>query len=101
MVSSPDPPALAWPSAAHALTEPVAYFKNVAGHVGVHRDSGTLQAAAGTAVRFANRLVAARGATAGIAFKDGTLLTLGPGTELRVHKFVFEPREARYAFSGR
>lgn len=91
--------ALAWPCAARAQTEPVAHFKNVTGQVSIHRDSGTLQAEAGTALQVADRLVAARGATAGIAFKDGTLLTLGPGSELRLRDYVFEPRTARYAFS--
>ena len=29
----------------------------------------------------------------------GTRLTLGPGSELLVRDYVFEPRQARYAFS--
>jgi hypothetical protein len=33
------------------------------------------------------------------SLKDGTRLTLGPGSELLVRDYVFEPRQARYAFS--
>lgn len=86
-------------SAAHAQSGPVAHFKNVVGLVSVVRDSGSIVAESGTPLQVADRLVSAPGASAGIAFKDGTLLTLGPATELLVRDYVFEPREARYAFS--
>jgi hypothetical protein len=86
-------------SAASAQSQHVAHFKSVVGKVSVMRDGGPFLAEAGTLLHVADRLVSAPGASAGIAFKDGTTLTLGPATELLVRDFVFEPREARYAFS--
>lgn len=77
----------------------VALFKNVSGKVSVVRDSGSVEAKPGTTLLVSDRLVSAAGATAGIVFKDGTILTLGPASELLVRDYVFEPREARYAFS--
>ncbi len=77
----------------------VALMKNVTGHVDVVRDAGRVAASAGTPLFVSDRLVSAPGASAGIVFKDGTLLTLGPSTELLVRDVVFEPRDARYAFS--
>lgn len=84
---------------AHAEGDHVALLKNVAGKVSIVRDSGAVEAAAGSTLFVADRLVAAPGASAGIVFKDGTLLTLGPGADLLVRDYVFEPKQARYAFS--
>lgn len=77
----------------------VAIFKNVVGKVSIVRDSQSIDAQAGSPLLVADRLVAATGASAGIVFKDGTLLTLGPLADLKVRDYVFEPRESRYAFS--
>ena len=84
---------------AYADGDHVALFKSVTGQVSVIRDSGSVDATAGSTLFVADRLVSAPGASAGIVFKDGTLLTLGPGAELLVRDYVFEPKEARYAFS--
>ena len=85
--------------AANAAGDHVALFKNVTGKVSVVRDGARLDAVPGTTLFISNRLVSAPGASAGITFKDGTLLTLGPATELLVRDYAFEPRQARYAFS--
>lgn len=91
--------AVAFFAPAYAESDHVALFKSVSGKVSVVRERGTVEAQAGSTLFVADRLLAAPGASAGIVFKDGTLLTLGPGAELLVRDYVFEPREARYAFS--
>ena len=68
----------------------VALIKNVDGKVSIVRDSGSLEAKAGTTLFVSDRLVSDAGATAGIVFKDGTLLTLGPRAELLVRDYVFD-----------
>ena len=78
--------------------ESVAIVKNVSGSIVVQRDSGELAAAAGTQLFVADRIRSGAGASAGIVFKDGTLLTVGPATRIQVRDYVFEPKEARYAF---
>lgn len=89
--------ALSTPVLAH--DEHVALLKNVTGKVSIVRDAGTFEARPGTTLRVADQLVSAAGASAGIAFKDGTLLTLGPGAELQLRDYAFEPKDARYAFA--
>lgn len=76
----------------------VALLKNVTGSISVQRAGSTLAAVSGMVLLVSDRLVSAAGASAGIVFKDGTLLTLGPAAELHVRDYVFKPKEATYAF---
>lgn len=85
--------------AAAAADEHVALVKNVTGQVKIERNGELLVAAPGTTLFVADRLHAGAGATAGILFKDGTALTLGAGADLQVRDYVFDPADARYAFS--
>ncbi|WP_217703856.1 FecR family protein [Piscinibacter koreensis] len=76
----------------------VALLKNVTGTIAVHRGGASVPAVSGMTLFVADRLVSSPGASAGIVFKDGTLLTLGPATEVQVRDYVFKPKEATYAF---
>lgn len=86
-------------AAAHADDEHVALFKNVTGVVKVVRNDASLDAVPGMTLFVADRLVSQPGASGGVVFKDGTLLTLGPSSDVQVRDYVFEPKDARYAFS--
>ncbi len=77
----------------------VALFKNVTGTIKVQRNGAVMDATAGTTLLVSDRIVSGPGATGGVVFKDGTLLTVGPSTELQVRNYVFEPAEAKYAFA--
>lgn len=77
----------------------VALFKSVVGHVYVQRADSQLPAAPGMQLFVADRLTSDVGASAGIVFRDGTLLTLGAGSDVKVRDYVFEPKQAKYAFS--
>jgi FecR protein len=77
----------------------VALFKNVEGHVHVLRDNASLDAASGMTLYVSDHIVSDAGASAGIVFKDGTLITLGQFTDIKVRDYIFQPKEARYAFS--
>jgi hypothetical protein len=96
--------ALAAPWAAAAPQAPlddahVGLVKGVEGHVRVLRDNASLDAASGMTLFVSDRLVSDAAASAGIVFKDGTLLTLGPSSDIKVRDYVFQPKEAKYAFS--
>ena len=80
-------------------TEHVAIFKNISGNMKVVRDGSDVNATSGMAVLKSDRVVSDAGASGGIVFKDGTLLTLGPSTEVEIRNYVFEPKESQYAFS--
>ena len=89
---------MAGPLAAAPAGEHVALFKSVSGSVTVVRSSGPVTATAGMPLYVADRLVSAADATAGIMFKDGTAVTLGPASEIELRDYVFEPKDARYQF---
>lgn len=83
---------------ARAQEDPVALLKNVAGSVSIERNGATVGAASGALLFVSDRLLSGPGASAGIVFKDGTSLTLGPSADLQVRHYVFRPKEAKYAF---
>ena len=84
---------------AGAADEHVAIFKNVSGSIAVLRNDATLDAASGMELLVSDRLASGPGASAGVAFRDGTLLTVGPSTQIEIRDYVFEPKQAKYAFS--
>ncbi|MCW5623947.1 MAG: FecR domain-containing protein [Burkholderiales bacterium] len=82
-----------------AAEEHVAIFKNVSGAVNVMRGDTQIKATGGMPLHRSDTVRSAADASGGIAFKDGTLLTLGPSTELSIRDYVFEPKASQYAFS--
>ncbi len=82
-----------------AEDEHVALFKNVSGSMKIARNGEILDAVAGTNLFTSDKVVSGVGASGGIVFKDGTLLTVGPSTEVQVRDYVFEPKNAKYEFS--
>lgn len=77
----------------------VALFKNVSGTVKVMRGDAAIDAVPGTTLLATDRVVSGANASGGIVFRDGTLVTLGPSTEVQIRDYVFEPKEAKYQFS--
>ena len=79
--------------------EHVALFKNVTGRVRVVHAETTVDATPGMNLFTSDRIVSGADGSAGVVFKDGTLVTLGPSTEVHVRDYAFEPKNAKYAFS--
>ncbi len=77
----------------------VALVKSVHGAVTVTRQHKTFAVTTGATLRISDRVVTAPGASAGIVFRDGTLLSLGSGADIRVRDYVFEPKNGKFAFS--
>ena len=78
--------------------EQIATFKNVSGDIGIARNGSTLIAVAGSTLLVSDRIVSGTGSSAGIVFKDGTQLTLGPSTDIQVRDYAFEPKQSRFGF---
>ncbi len=87
------------PPLAGAADDHVALVKNVTGHVHIVRGAEDIPAVPGSVVLRSDELSSERGASAGIVFRDGTLLTLGQASRVKVRDYVFEPQDKRYAFS--
>ena len=81
-----------------AADDHVAIFKNVTGTMRIVRDGVTLDATPGVTLLTSDRVVSGVESTAGIVFKDGTLVTVGPSSEIQIRDYAFEPKDSKYAF---
>ncbi len=84
---------------AHADVDHVAIIKNVQGRLEILRNGSSTAAAPGDQLFVSDQLKSSAGASAGVVFKDGTLLTVGPSTDIKLRDYAYEPKEAKYAFS--
>ena len=81
--------------------EPVGYVKTVTGEAWVNTAGARLSAQPGTAVLLGSQLKTDKGATMGVAFKDNTLMSFGPDTELTVDEFVYAPAQGQLLLGTR
>ncbi len=84
---------------ARAQNDHIAIFKNVTGDIRIIRDDKTLVPVAGTQLLRLDKIQSGPDSTAGIVFRDGTQLTVGSSTEIKVNQYIFQPEDAKYAFS--
>ncbi|MGJ8621025.1 MAG: FecR family protein [Methylophilaceae bacterium] len=82
-----------------AETEHVALFKNATGDLKIIRGQSEIVPTAGSHLFRSDIILTSKNSTCGIAFKDGTLLTVGPSSEVNISEYIFEPEEAKYNFS--
>lgn len=86
------------------LALPVLAEENVAGSVktaqggsAVHRGADTIPIQAGMHLLVNDVIETAADGRLGIILQDGTRLSLGPNTELKIDSFVYEPVNAKFA----
>lgn len=72
-----------------AMAGDVGQVKTSKGAVTIVRDGQELPAPAGTVVRQSDRIMTRADGSAGIAFKDNSLLSLGPDSSLDISLFSF------------
>lgn len=77
----------------------VAIFKNTSGDIKVHRNKAVLAAAVGMPLMNQDQIVSGKGASAGMVFRDGTVITVGPSTDLKISEYQFEPEKSNYKFA--
>ena len=87
------------PNIALAEDGHVAIFKNVSGNIKVIRNKAELATTPGMQLMQSDVVVSGPDASGGIAFRDGTLLTVGASSEIEISQYVFQPKEAKYGFS--
>lgn len=84
---------------AWAQNDHIALFKNVSGDIRIVRDAKEIVPVAGTQIMRSDKILSGPQSAAGIVFKDGTQLTVGSSTEIKIDQYVFQPEDAKYAFS--
>ena len=91
----------AQPPADPPPAEAVGYVKTVAGDAWVTTLGQRVQAAPGTAVRVGSQLKTAAKASLGVTFKDNTVMSFGPDTELTVDEYLYAPAQGQLRLGTR
>src|SRR3569623_522042 len=77
----------------------VALLKNITGSTKGVRGDQKLDATPGMMLFTTDRIVSGPASTAGIVFKDGTLITVGESSEIEIRDYAFETKDSNYQFA--
>lgn len=80
---------------AHADTNVIGYVKTIKGEASVITAGQTTKAIVGTPVYVGSVLKTGSGASLGITFKDNTVMSFGPDTELTVDEYLYAPNKGK------
>ena len=86
---------------AQTTPEPVGYVKTVTGEAFVGTASQSVKAQPGTAVLLGSLLKTSKASSMGVTFKDNTLMSFGPDTEMSVDEYLYAPAEGDLKLSTR
>lgn len=89
------------PLLSQAQTEAVGTVKTVTGDAWVMTTGQRVKAQAGTAVFLGSQLKTAKSGSMGVTFRDNTLMSFGPDTELTVDEYLFAPAKGQYKLGAR
>jgi hypothetical protein len=91
-----------WAGAAVAQDKvPVGYVKNVKGSATVTTDGQVVEAQAGTPLHQGSSLKTEAQSSMGVMFKDNTMMSFGPSTQLTVDEYLYEPGEGKLKLGAR
>ena len=77
----------------------IAIIKSVSGDVTVVRKEERFRAEPGAQLQQMDVIISGADSTAGVTFVDGTLLSIGPSSQVDLQQYLFEPIEQQYDFS--
>ncbi|MDD4881668.1 MAG: FecR domain-containing protein [Gallionellaceae bacterium] len=86
---------LLWAGSALAGGDAVGYVKTVKGEAYVITAGKPAKAAVGTPVQAGSVLKTGAQAALGVTFKDNTVMSFGPDTELTVDEYVYAPNQGK------
>jgi len=89
------------PLIAIAQSEAIGTVKTVNGEAWITTTGQRVKAQAGTALFLGSQLKTAKNASMGVTFKDNTLMSFGPDTELTVDEYLFAPNEGKLKLGAR
>ena len=84
-----------------AQTEPIGYVKTVTGEAWVTTAGQRVKAQPGSAVLLGSQLKTTATATLGVTFKDNTVMSFGPDTELTVDEYLYAPAQGQLKLGTR
>ena len=71
------------------------FVKLVEGEASVISADNTIQAQVGTPIYLGNRIKTGENGRLGVTFKDNTVMSFGPETEIVVDEYLFDPAEGQ------
>lgn len=80
---------------AMADSAPVGYVKTVTGEASVTTGGKAVKAEVGTPVHAGSTLKTAAKGSLGVTFKDETVMSFGPNTELTVDEYLYAPSQGK------
>lgn len=83
-----------------AWADAVGYVKNVSGEAVVITAGDTVKAEVGVPVHIGSVLKTAGKGSMGVTFKDETMMSFGPNTELTVDEYLYAPSEGSLRLVG-
>lgn len=86
---------------AQTTPEPVGYVKTITGEAFVVTTGQSVKAQPGTAVLLGSLLKTSKASSMGVTFKDNTLMSFGPDTEMTVDEYLYAPAEGDLKLSTR
>lgn len=89
----------AMPVSAAAQSGGVGYVKTVTGDAWVTTADQRVRAVPGTAVSIGSQIKTASGASLGVTFKDNTVMSFGPDTEMTVDAYLYAPAQGQLQLS--
>jgi hypothetical protein len=87
--------AIAATASAQTAPAAVGYVKNVSGQAWVTTAGQRVPAVPGTAIMIGSQLRTQPQSTLGVTFKDNTMMSFGPDTELTVDEYLYEPAQGQ------
>ena len=85
-------------SPAWAAQETIGYVKTVSGSASVVDAGNSIGARVGTPIKMGNTLKTGSQGTMGVTFKDNTVMSFGPDTELTVDEYLYAPGKNNLKF---
>lgn len=79
------------------LIEQIGQIKNTSGEVQIYRANKVLAASPGDALVQSDKITTKDG-SAGILFNDGTMVSIGPNSEMVIENYTFVPKNKQYSF---
>lgn len=89
------------PSASWAQTDPVGFVKTVKGEAWVSTGGQRVAAQPGTAIVQGSQLKTGTAGSMGVTFKDNTVMSFGPDTELTVDEYLYAPAQGQVKLGAR
>lgn len=86
---------------AQAQQEPVGYVKTVVGEAWITTLGQRVKAELGTAVMIGSLIKTQPAASLGVTFKDNTVMSFGPDTEMTVDDYIYAPAQGQLKLATR